>query len=102
WGGGLRGFLLAPAFGLRDGQAFDDDLDQEAFAVVGADLRGEAIGGQAAAARLPPFLQRRLPVVGERRLGAGAVRLLDQLLELRLDEPARRLGAAVEINRGNQ
>ena len=56
----------------------DQHLDLEPPPVRRADLRGQPVDRQAAIARLQPFLQRGLVVLGERRLGAGAARLLDQ------------------------
>ena len=52
-----------------DAVAADEHFDVEPLAVIGAFGRREAVVRQAAAVGLQPFLQRGLPVLGERRLG---------------------------------
>ena len=68
----------------------------------GPDLGGKAVDWQSAVLRLQPFLQRGLVILGEPRVRAGRVRLLDEPFELPLDERPRRLDAAVEIDRGDK
>jgi hypothetical protein len=67
-----------------------------------------SIGGCHAIARQPtsvclqPLLQRGLPVVGERGIGGLIAADVDQRAEARHDEFARRLDAAVQIDRRDQ
>src|SRR5258706_8356519 len=101
-GRNLRGFFLAPPLRFRDRRAVDHHFHDKALAVIGANLRREAIDREAAAARLQELLQRRLPVVREARRGAGAPRFLDERGEFPGDELLRRLDSPVEGDRGDE
>src|ERR1043165_487253 len=90
----LRLFLRRPFAALR--QAADLHLHDEALVVIGTDLVDHRVLRQRQSPPLRQLLQRGLVVVEEEVVGVDA---LDVVLERALDQRARRLDAAVEVDR---